>query len=83
MISPVCPRVHGRFSRWMTVAEWRERGMNISLFRPRLIFRLEEQLEANRANPGFVYEALKVYLMLGGRTEAPLDRGLVVAWRLE
>ena len=25
--SPVCPRVHGRHSRWMTVAEWRERGV--------------------------------------------------------
>lgn len=50
------------------------------LFRPRLIFRLEEQLEANRNNPGFIYEALKVYLMLGGRAEAPLDRNLVVGW---
>ena len=35
------------------------------MFRSRLIFRLEEQLEANRTNPGFLYEALKVYLMLG------------------
>lgn len=25
--SPVCPRVHGRHSRWMTVAEWREMGV--------------------------------------------------------
>ena len=25
--SPVCPRVHGRHSRWLTVAEWRERGV--------------------------------------------------------
>ena len=45
---------------------------------PRLIFRLEEQLEANIDDPGFVYEALKVYLMLGG--QAPVDRELVVAW---
>ena len=22
-----CPRVHGRFSRWMTVAEWRRLGV--------------------------------------------------------
>ncbi|MDP4024936.1 type VI secretion system membrane subunit TssM [Methylobacterium sp. NEAU 140] len=50
------------------------------LYRPRLIFRLEEQLEANRNNPGFVYEALKVYLMLGGRAEGPLDRALVLGW---
>ncbi|WP_343807194.1 lytic murein transglycosylase [Alteraurantiacibacter aestuarii] len=25
--SPVCPRVHGRHSRWMTVREWREMGV--------------------------------------------------------
>ena len=37
------------------------------MFRSRLIFRLEEQLEANINDPGFVYEALKVYLMLGGQ----------------
>lgn len=27
MASPVCPRVHMRHSRWLTVAEWRERGV--------------------------------------------------------
>lgn len=27
VVSPVCPRVHGRHSRWMTVREWRERGV--------------------------------------------------------
>jgi type VI secretion system protein ImpL len=48
------------------------------LLRSRIIFRLEEQLEANVNNPGFIYEALKVYLMVGGR--APLDRDLVLAW---
>jgi type VI secretion system protein ImpL len=50
------------------------------LFRSRLILRMEEQLEANRNNPGFLYEALKVYLMLGDRPEAPLDRDLVIDW---
>lgn len=25
--SPVCPRVHERHSRWLTVAEWKERGI--------------------------------------------------------
>ncbi|MGB3167157.1 MAG: lytic murein transglycosylase [Alteraurantiacibacter sp.] len=25
--SPVCPRVHDRHSRWMTVRDWRERGI--------------------------------------------------------
>lgn len=27
VVSPVCPRVHGRHSRWLTVREWRERGV--------------------------------------------------------
>lgn len=27
LVSPVCPRVHERFSRWMTVAEWRAAGI--------------------------------------------------------
>jgi type VI secretion system protein ImpL len=48
------------------------------LFRSRLIYRLEEQLESNINNPAFVYEALKVYLMLGA--QAPVDREFVVAW---
>ncbi|ACL57989.1 type VI secretion system membrane subunit TssM [Methylobacterium nodulans] len=50
------------------------------LLRPRLIYRLEELIEANRGNPGVLYEALKVYLMIGRRPEAPLDRDLVLAW---
>ena len=48
------------------------------MFRPRLMFRLEELLEANRTVPGFLYEALKVYLMLGG--QQPVDRELVLSW---
>ncbi|HEV7261192.1 MAG TPA: type VI secretion system membrane subunit TssM [Bosea sp. (in: a-proteobacteria)] len=48
------------------------------MLRSRIIFRLEEQLEANQNNPGFVYEALKVYMMVGG--QAKLDRDLVTAW---
>jgi type VI secretion system protein ImpL len=48
------------------------------LFRPRLIYRLEEQLEANRDNTSFLYEALKVYLMIGGVQRE--DRELIVAW---
>ena len=27
VVAPVCPRVHVRHSRWMTVREWRERGV--------------------------------------------------------
>jgi type VI secretion system protein ImpL len=48
------------------------------MLRSRIIFRLEEQLEANANNPGFVYEALKVYMMIGG--QARLDRDLVISW---
>ena len=48
------------------------------LFRSRLIFRLEEQLDANLQDPSFVYEALKVYMMLGGLQ--PPDRELIKSW---
>ena len=48
------------------------------MLRPRLIFRLEGQLEANRENPAFLYDALKVYLMLGG--QAKTNRDLILAW---
>jgi type VI secretion system protein ImpL len=48
------------------------------MFRSRLIFRLEEQLDVQAADPGFVYEALKVYLMLGG--QGPEDRELIKSW---
>lgn len=48
------------------------------LFRPRLIYRMEEVLDANKANPSFIYQALKVYLMIGGI--APTDRELVLGW---
>ncbi len=44
LVSPVCPRVHERLSRWMTVAEWRAVGVvaqggladdvMVSLFQP-------------------------------------------------
>jgi type VI secretion system protein ImpL len=48
------------------------------MFRPRLVYRLEELLEANKGNPSFIYEALKVYLMLGGLQ--PADRDLILSW---
>ena len=47
-------------------------------FRSRLILRLEEQIEANIDDPAFVYEALKVYLMLGGLAQS--DDELIVGW---
>lgn len=50
------------------------------LFRPRLLFRLEEQLNARITDGGFVYEALKVYLMLGGLH--PPDKALIKSWMI-
>ena len=48
------------------------------LFRPRLLYRLEEQLNARVTDAGFVYEALKVYMMLGGLH--PPDHELIKSW---
>ncbi|HTE36777.1 MAG TPA: type VI secretion system membrane subunit TssM, partial [Reyranella sp.] len=45
---------------------------------PRLIWRLETQMRGNLANPYFLYEATRVYLMLGG--QGPLDQALVKEW---
>ena len=48
------------------------------MFRPRLIYRLEEQLDGKTVDPGSLYEALKVYMMLGGLH--PADRELIKSW---
>jgi type VI secretion system protein ImpL len=48
------------------------------MFRPRMLYRLEEQLGTRINEPAFVYEALKVYLMLGG--QHPPDQGLIRSW---
>jgi type VI secretion system protein ImpL len=48
------------------------------MFRPRLIFRLEEQMDAKIDDPAYIYDALKVYLMLGG--QQPANRDFVIAW---
>jgi len=45
---------------------------------PRLIWRLETQMRGTLANPHFLYEATRVYLMLGG--QGPLDQALVKDW---
>jgi len=46
---------------------------------PRLLVRLEGQMRANLlTNADFLYQATRVYLMLGG--EGPLDADLVRAW---
>ncbi len=50
-----------------------------SSMRPRLILSLEQQIQKNIDNPTFVYEALKVYLMLGGKAPS-VDKNLIVSW---
>ncbi|HWF76881.1 MAG TPA: type VI secretion system membrane subunit TssM, partial [Caulobacteraceae bacterium] len=47
---------------------------------PRLIWRLEAQMRGNLNRPDFLYEATRVYLMLG--SAGPLDRGLVHEWMM-
>ena len=47
--------------------------------RPRLILSLEQQIESiDFDDPAFVYEALKVYLMLGGKAPQ-VDNNLILA----
>jgi type VI secretion system protein ImpL len=45
---------------------------------PRLVWRLEAQLRGNMNQPDFLYEATRIYLMLGNA--GPLDRDLVHEW---
>ena len=45
---------------------------------PRLIWRLEAQMRGYFTQPEFLYEATRVYLMLGG--QGPLDKSLVKEW---
>jgi len=45
---------------------------------PRLVWRLEAQLRGTMNQPDFLYEATRVYLMLGNA--GPLDRELVHEW---
>ena len=45
---------------------------------PRLLLRLEEQISANMNNPDVLYEALKIYLMLG--LQGPMNADLIREW---
>ncbi|MBV8576006.1 MAG: type VI secretion system membrane subunit TssM, partial [Acetobacteraceae bacterium] len=45
---------------------------------PRLIWRLEAEMRGKLNQPDFLYEATRVYLMLGN--QGPLDRALVHDW---
>ncbi|MEY8830458.1 type VI secretion system membrane subunit TssM [Sedimentitalea sp. XS_ASV28] len=47
-------------------------------FLPRLLLRLEEQMAANMNNTELLYEALKIYLMLG--LQGPMNADLVREW---
>ena len=49
------------------------------MLRSRLILRLEQQITASMSDPIVVYEALKVYLMLGGKAPK-VEEELIVAW---
>ncbi len=53
------------------------RALN-ALLLPRLLARIETQLRANLSRPDFLYEALKVYLVLG--RQGPIDHDQVMAW---
>ena len=49
------------------------------MLRSRLILRLEQQIIGTMSDPIVVYEALKVYLMLGGKAPK-VDDDFVIAW---
>ena len=49
------------------------------LLRPRLLLTLEQQLRANVADPNFVYEGLKIYLMLGAKAPK-LEKSVILNW---
>jgi type VI secretion system protein ImpL len=53
------------------------RGLT-ALLTPRLLARLEAQMRAHMDKPDFLYEALKVYLILG--RQGPLNRDIVMNW---
>lgn len=48
-------------------------------FRSRLVYRLERQMEASINDPAVIYEALKVYLMLGGKAPKT-DNEFIISW---
>ncbi len=50
----------------------------LRLLRPRLLLRLEEQIEAKAGDPNFLFGALDAYLMLGGLVTA--DRQFLITW---
>ena len=49
-----------------------------TIFLPRLLLRLEDQISSNINNPAILYDALKVYLMLG--LQGPMDTDQIKEW---
>lgn len=54
-----------------------EHGLN-RLFRPRLMYQLEQGMREQIAQPFFLTELLRVYFMIGGQD--PVDRAFVADW---
>ena len=48
---------------------------------PRVLLRLEGQMRSHLNDPNYLYQATRVYLMLGGA--GPLDKDLVTAWETQ
>ena len=48
------------------------------LLLPRLLLRLEKQMQSNLNNPDLLFQALKVYLMLG--LQGPIDEDMIEKW---
>ncbi len=48
------------------------------LMRPRLMFRLEDQMRKNITNPGFLVDSLRIYMMISGRE--PVEKQRVLDW---
>lgn len=65
--------------RLLSASETTYRRALERMFRSRLILQLERIIEANMNDPVVLYEALKVYLMLGGKAPKTEDE-LIVAW---
>lgn len=69
----------GQRNRLNSAAEEAYREGLERMLRARLIYRLERQIESRIDDPLFIYEALKVYLMLGGKAPKTND-DLVLNW---
>ncbi len=65
--------------RLLAASEVTYRNALERMLRSRLILRLEQQIIGSMSDPIVVYEALKVYLMLGGKAPKVED-DFVIAW---